>query len=81
MMFPIISIDYKSKIKYSIHAKLNELFDILFSYFKNFMLKYSNSPRNCTLKSLIYLLKTPELITHHRLYNNLHHTMSGMPYI
>ena len=49
-MFPIMSINYKYKIKYSIHAKLNELFDILFSYIKNFMLKYSNSPRNCTLK-------------------------------
>ena len=52
-MFPIMSINYKYKIKYSIHAKLNELFDILFSYIKNFMLKYSNSPRNCTLKDKI----------------------------
>ena len=58
MMFPIISIDYKSKIKYSIHAKLNELFDILFSYFKNFMLKYSNSPRNCTLKGVLRKLNS-----------------------
>ena len=56
-MFPIMSINYKYKIKYSIHAKLNELFDILFSYIKNFMLKYSNSPRNCTLNNRIKIFK------------------------